>query len=267
MVCELAARRLDERRGLIMRSHHSPESTEQSSALTIGITDLMTSLAVIFILLFSAYVTKVSEAEVQATVKLPVQAPERNAATSTTEDMKGVLRDHFQRFDLSLDADPADPNVVRIVVPDALLNFEFGKGTLSSVADHFLAEAMPTYAALLCGAMRDRIDSLVIEGHTDDRGSDIYNLKLSQERSLNVMVKGLEVIKDSAPWAYRCFHEKTSASGRGRQDLVVDQLRVLDRDKSRRVVFKIRLRSTDRPAELNQAMRPLESPAFSSRLF
>lgn len=250
-----------------MRANHSHESTEQSSVLTIGVTDLMTSLAVIFILLFSAYVTKVSETEPQTKVKAPVQAPERNVATSTTEDMKGMLRDHFQRFDLSLDADPADPNVVRIVVPDALLNFEFGKGTLSSVADRFLVDAMPTYAALLCGAMRDRIDSLVIEGHTDDRGSDIYNLKLSQERSLNVMVKGLEVIKDSAPWAYRCFHEKTSASGRGRQDLVMDHSRALDRDKSRRVVFKIRLRSGDRPGEMSQAMRQLESPAFSSRLF
>ncbi len=48
-----------------------------------------------------------------------------------------------------------------------------------------------------------------------------------------MMVKGLEVIQDSAPWAYRCFHEKTSASGRGRQDLVLDDSRVLDRDKSR----------------------------------
>ena len=250
-----------------MRANHSPESPEHASVLTIGVTDLMTSLAVIFILLFSAYVTKVSETEPQAKVQPPMPVVDRNVAKSTREDMKGLLRDHFQRFDLSLDADPADPNVVRIVVPDALLNFEFGKGTLSSVADQFLVDAMPTYAALLCGAMRDRIDSLVIEGHTDDRGSDIYNLKLSQERSLNVMVKGLEVIKDSAPWAYRCFHEKTSASGRGRQDLVVGQSRVLDRDKSRRVVFKIRLRSTDRPAEVKQAMRQLELPAVSSRLF
>jgi outer membrane protein OmpA-like peptidoglycan-associated protein len=247
--------------------HGNADSQEQSSVLTIGVTDLMTSLAVIFILLFSAYVTKVSEAEPQAKVPVPAAASEQNVNSATTDNIKGLLRDHFQRFDLSLDADPADPNVVRIIVPDALLNFEFGKGALSSVADRFLADAMPTYAALLCGAMRDRIDSLVIEGHTDDRGSDIYNLKLSQERSLNVMVKGLEVIKDSAPWAYRCFHEKTSASGRGRQDLVMDETRVLDRDKSRRVVFKIRLRSADQLAEMNQVMRPLESPSFSSRLF
>jgi len=250
-----------------MRANHSPQSPEHSSVLTIGVTDLMTSLAVIFILLFSAYVTKVSETEPQTKVKTPVPAPDRNVAKNTTEDMKGLLRDHFQRFDLSLDADPADPNVVRIVVPDALLNFEFGKGRLSSVADQFLADAMPTYAALLCGAMRDQIDSLVIEGHTDDRGTDIYNLKLSQERSLNVMVKGLEVIRDSAPWAYRCFHEKTSASGRGRQDLVMDESRGPDRDKSRRVVFKIRLRPTAQQTEMKQAMRTIEEPNFSSRLF
>ncbi|MBL8041994.1 MAG: OmpA family protein [Nitrospira sp.] len=250
-----------------MRSHSSPDSSEQSSVLTIGVTDLMTSLAVIFILLFSAYVTKVSETEAQTKVSVPDSVPEVRVAKTMTEDIRGALRDHFQRFDLSLDADPTDPNVVRIVVPDALLNFEFGKGTLSAVADQFLVDAMPTYAALLCGAMRDRIDSLVIEGHTDDRGSDIYNLKLSQERSLNVMVKGLEVIKDSAPWAYRCFHEKTSASGRGRQDLVLDQSRGLDREKSRRVVFKIRLRSTDQLVEAGYSTRSLDSPTVSSRLF
>jgi len=92
-------------------------------------------------------------------------------------------------------------------------------------------------------------------------------LKLSQQRSLNVMVKGLEVIQDSAPWAYRCFHEKTSASGRGRQDLVMDESRGLDRDKSRRVVFKIRLRPTAQQTEMKQAMRTIEEPNFSSRLF
>lgn len=231
------------------RSGHS-ESGEGASVLTVGITDLMTSLAVIFILLFTAYVTKVSETESQAKVQEPV--PERKPARAMTEDIKGQLKDHFKRFDLSLDSDPADPNVLRIVVPEQLLNFEFGKGALSSVADRFLVESMPTYAGLLCGALRDKIDSLVIEGHTDDRGSDIHNLRLSQERSLNVMVKSLQVIEERVPWASRCFQEKTSASGRGRQDLVLDGARMPDRDRSRRVVFKIRLRAGDGASELER---------------
>lgn len=214
-----------------------PISHQDGSTVTHGMTDLMTSLTVIFMLLFASYVTKVSESE----PKEP--RPTEQGARKTETDIRGALKDHFQRFALSLETDPTDAHLLRIVVPDALLNFEFDKGTLSDAAERFLDEAMPTYAMLLCGSLRDRIDSLVIEGHTDDRGTDIHNLKLSQERSLNVMVKGLEVIQRAVPWAYGCFHEKTSASGRGRQDLVYHEGLLPDRDKSRRVIFKIRLRS------------------------
>ncbi|HET9961065.1 MAG TPA: OmpA family protein [Nitrospiraceae bacterium] len=233
-----------------MRRPLYQESGEGASVLTVGITDLMTSLAVIFILLFTAYVTKVSEADSQA--KIPEPVPERKPARDLSEEIKGKLRDHFKRFDLSLDPDPVDPNVVRIVVPEQLLNFEFGKGTLSPAAERFLAESMPAYAGLLCGALRENIDSLVIEGHTDDRGTDIHNLRLSQERSLNVMVKSLQVIEERTPWASRCFQEKTSASGRGRQDLVLDGGSFPDRDKSRRVIFKIRLRAAEAAPELDR---------------
>jgi hypothetical protein len=49
--------------------------------------------------------------------------------------------------------------------------------------------------------------------------------------------------------------------------LVLDQSRELDREKSRRVVFKIRLRSMDQLAEASHLMQPLESATVSSRLF
>lgn len=116
---------------------------------------------------------------------------------------------------------------------------------LSSTADQFLAEALPFYVGALCGPLRDKIDSLAIEGHTDDHGSDAFNLKLSQERSLAVMVKGLEVIQTKEPAAYQCFQEITSATGRGRQDLLYDTPDMVNREQSRRVIFKIRLRSAE----------------------
>ena len=225
-----------------MRRMPFQETVDTPSILTVGVTDLMTSLAVIFILLFTAYVTKQyeSESHAQETVSQKV-----SPLQETTADIRDQLQGHFQRYHLSLDPDPGDPLVLRIVVPDELLNFEFGKGTLSPAASRFLADSMPAYASLLCGPLREKIDSLVIEGHTDDRGSDIHNLKLSQERSFNVLVKALEVIETSSPWIYSCFHEKTSASGRGRQDLVYEGLGYPDRDKSRRVIFKLRLRSSE----------------------
>jgi outer membrane protein OmpA-like peptidoglycan-associated protein len=202
------------------------------SHTTIGITDLMTSLAIVFILLFAAQITKTSSAA-------------QSELQENKEDVQTALRDHIRRLGLSLDADPRDPLALLIVVPENLLTFEFGKSALSPTADQFLLEALPFYVGALCGPLRDKIDSLAIEGHTDDQGSDAFNLKLSQERSLAVMVKGLEVIQSNTPFAYQCFQEITSATGRGRQDLIYDSPAGVNREKSRRVIFKIRLRSAE----------------------
>jgi len=202
------------------------------SHTTIGITDLMTSLAIVFILLFAAQITKTSSAA-------------QSELQENKEDVQTTLRDHIRRLGLSLDADPRDPLALLIVVPENLLTFEFGKSALSPTADQFLLEALPFYIEALCGPLRDKIDSLAIEGHTDDQGSDAFNLKLSQERSLAVMVKGLEVIQSNTPLAYQCFQEITSATGRGRQDLIYDSPAGVNREKSRRVIFKIRLRSAE----------------------
>ena len=210
-----------------------------ASYTAIGITDLMTSLAMVFILLFLALITQTAS-EAQSELQ------------ENKEDVQAALRDHLRRLGLSLDADPRDPLTLMIVVPENLLTFEFGKSTLSPQADQFLAEAMPFYAAAVCGPLRDKIDSLAIQGHTDDRGDDAYNLKLSQERSLAVMVKGLQVIQAHTPSAYQCFQEMTSASGRGRQDLIYESDHSVNREKSRRVIFKIRLRSTEQRHTVEQ---------------
>jgi outer membrane protein OmpA-like peptidoglycan-associated protein len=203
---------------------------------TMGVTDLMTSLAIIFILLLTLYVKTYYDAQAQS--------------QENKEDVKASLRDHFERFHLRLEDDPDDPLMLLIVVPEDLLNFEFGKGSLRATAAEFLGEVMPFYAQALCGRLRGTIDSMVIEGHTDDRGDDALNLKLSQERSFSVMVKGLEVIQAKQPMDYLCFQQLTSASGRGKQDLIYEGSEV-NQDKSRRVIFKIRLRSAEQRAQIS----------------
>ncbi len=134
--------------------HAAPQGAGASHT-TIGITDLMTSLAIVFILLFAAQITKTSSAA-------------QSELQENKEDVQTALRDHIQRLGLSLDADPRDPLALLIVVPENLLTFEFGKSTLSPTADQFLVEALPFYVGALCGPLRDKIDSLAIEGHTDD---------------------------------------------------------------------------------------------------
>jgi outer membrane protein OmpA-like peptidoglycan-associated protein len=185
----------------------------------------MTSLAVIFILLFAAYVTRVEEGKA---------SPSQSSAT---------LMEQKPRLEPLLPKPEAKgPSVLTVTVPDAALNFEFGKSTLLPSAEAFLSEMMPQYATIVCGPGSKEVEAFVIEGYTDDLGDDVRNLRLSQERSFAVLAKSLEVIREKLPWAYECFLQKATANGRGRQHLLRDETGYLDREKSRRVMFKIHLR-------------------------
>jgi outer membrane protein OmpA-like peptidoglycan-associated protein len=198
--------------------------------MTSGIMDLMTSLAIIFVLLLVVFASA-------------PPAPQARPAESPRADVQRVLRPEIAAPGVVLEPDAADPSVLRLVVPESLLNFELGQSALTAPADRFLQAVMPAYARAMCGALRGRVAGVVIEGHTDDLGSDAANLRLSQERSFRVLVRGLEVIREVAPADHDCFAALASASGRGKQDLIYDALGRPDRESSRRVVFKILLRT------------------------
>lgn len=199
--------------------------------VTSGIMDLMTSLAVIFVLLLVVFASAPRAATPAASPPVPFRPDPNRAALS-----------ELTRLGLVLESDPNDAHLLRLLVPDTLLNFEFGRSALTAPADLFLREIMPAYARAVCGPLRDQVAGIVIEGHTDDLGGDALNLRLSQERSFRVLVRGLEAIGDVSPEDHDCFAALASASGRGKQDLIYDGARRPDRESSRRVIFKILLR-------------------------
>lgn len=212
-----------------------PGSSQHSVAVH-GMVDLMTSLAVIFLLLFIAMPW-------QPPMRQPplTQPVSQTGITGTPTPVASLLSERLRAVGLA--PEQVDASELMVVMPEALLNFEFGKSTLPPAALQYVAEVMPIYAGAVCGAIRDRIESIVVEGHTDDLGNDAVNLKLSQERALAVLVAGLRAIEASDPASARCFQSLASASGRGKQDLLYTD-RGINRDQSRRVVLKMRLRTT-----------------------
>lgn len=225
-----------------MASRRSGERGASGHPVTLGITDLMTSLAVIFVLLLVVFASVPRAPEDKPA---PRPAAPVAATPPIRTDSVGEVREAFEQLSppgVVLEPDPRDPQALRVAIPESLLHFEFGKSALTVSADRFLLSAMPAWARALCGGLRDRVAGVVIEGHTDDLGGDALNLRLSQERSFRVLVRGLEAIQAVAPDAHACFSELASASGRGKQDLVYDDQRRPDRQLSRRVVLKILLR-------------------------
>jgi chemotaxis protein MotB len=104
---------------------------------------------------------------------------------------------------------------------------------------------------------------VIVEGHGDSTGTDEYNLELSQLRSGEVVKSALKTLQSAADPQVRetfpCFVRLLSASGRGRSELVTKN-GVEDPEASRRVVFKVRVRSYEEV----EARNDLQGLGFSS---
>ena len=122
--------------------------------LNSSLTDLMTSLMVIFILLLLVFVHRTAGKDAAVTDVL---------LKRLCDDMKP------QGFsEKTIRPDPRDRNAILVIVPDRLMNFETGKSTLRPEGEQFLKEYIPEFAGVLCSdQFRSSIESIVVEGHTD----------------------------------------------------------------------------------------------------
>jgi flagellar motor protein MotB len=198
--------------------------------LNSSLTDLMTSLMVIFVLLLLVFVSHTASKDAALTDKL-------------LKKLKQELVP--QGFNASIRPDPRDRNAILVVVPDQLMHFQSREFAVQSAGRDWLREHMPAFANVLCDPeFRSSVESIVVEGHTDKqpwRGLSIEdsqnsNLKLSQERSMAVVEETLRDLSADHQ-QHDCFLERLSATGRGEQELETTD------EESRRVIFRIRVKS------------------------
>jgi outer membrane protein OmpA-like peptidoglycan-associated protein len=200
----------------------------------------MTSLMVIFVLLFLAFVH--NQVGKRQTVKDSILAELKKQLSPI-----GFREDYIK-------PDENDPNAVVIIVPERLMNFDTGKSDLKDQGKQFVDEKIPALARTLAGFHQD-IDSIVVEGHTDRqhpiRGTqsdgEAFNLHLSQDRSMEVVKRSLNALEQRQLTQERAFFlDKLSASGRGEQTASTDPAKV-NNEEDRRVIFKIRIRPSVEP--------------------
>jgi outer membrane protein OmpA-like peptidoglycan-associated protein len=213
----------------------------EGTALASSLTDLMTSLAVIFILLLVAMLNNQRQQAAEA----------RNLVVSRLQ----AALEKFKQQGVQVKSDPKDPLVLLVIVPEDLLKFEQGKSEIPATGFVFLQTFVPKFVSTACSTeLREGISSIVVEGHASSEGSDNDNLSLSQRRSMAVIQRSLAVLDSSkrpgAPEDQKdCFLSLISATGRGRAEPVYVNGEE-DRPHSRRVVFKIRIKSLEERKEI-----------------
>lgn len=224
----------------------------ESSGLSSSLTDLMTSLAVIFVLLLVASLNNISQQQKDLVGRVQLTLDE-------------VLKE-FKKKGVEVKTDPRDPLVLLVIIPEHLFNFEFDKADIQPQGIEFLQDFTPKLAGQVCSDnLREKISSIIVEGHADKRGTDKANLEISLRRASAVATDSLDVLK-RAPEAGAekadlagCLRALVSASGRGSEDPVLGSDGKPDADKSRRVIFKIRIRSLEQ--ELARALGTSSSQA------
>ena len=217
------------------------KSKNGSGNLSNSLTDLMTSLMVIFVLLLVATLNNASEEGA-------------NTRSLMLDKLTQELRD-FEKQGVSVKQDPRDPLGLLVLVPEKALKFDENASKISREGEEFLGEFVPRFAKITCNErFHDEIGSIVVEGYTNSNGTDEYNLGLSQSRSLAVVQQTLGILgkedaellktigKEDAALK-NCFLDFLSANGRGSRDPILDSNGKEDKERSRRVQFKIRVRS------------------------
>jgi chemotaxis protein MotB len=238
----------------------------------------MTSLAVIFILLLVvslndaqqgidatreelvAATRDVEETQVKLTLaEEQIEETQRQlaAAQEKTQVTRSQILDAmehaliaFAKQGVRVETDPKDPLGLLVLIPEGLLEFALKRAEIPTGGHTFLQAFIPQLATTVCSdEFRDEITSIVVEGHTDSSGSDELNLPLSQARSMTVVREILAIVSaaeggDPAGRQLRpCVVGFLSASGRGSVEPMRDELGNEVPERSRRVVFKIRVRS------------------------
>ena len=129
--------------------------------------------------------------------------------------------------------------------------FDKGSSTLKDGAKNELKENFINYANTLImnKNIANHLDKIIIEGHTDSDGSYLYNLNLSQQRAFAVMnyLLTLDYIKEHN------IKSKLVASGRSYLDAIKIN-GVEDKDASRRIEVKFRLKNEDAMYEIERIL-------------
>jgi outer membrane protein OmpA-like peptidoglycan-associated protein len=208
--------------------------------LESSMTDLMTSLAVVFIMLMLALA-------------------QNNAKGSITNIKKISEKLKEKKLECVINKEE-DPLACTIELTEDKLKFLSGSDFCDNKCETFLKE---TFAEEIMNILlnssefKKNIQGVYIEGFTDDIGDDIANLNLSQNRSLSIGRYIVEYYKNQkSPDEYETLLKWLYLNGRGEQNKKClpktnnscdeeSQSASIDRDASRRVEITIRVKSSE----------------------
>ena len=191
-----------------------------------------------------APIPTVDQAEIERQLAELRALQEQQAALENYTVRNQIINSQFAAFSGSGLQINIDPDTGEIVLANSIL-FDAGSDTLRPEGMKFLNEFIPVYLdVLMKPEFEGYISEVIIEGHTDTKGTYFGNLELSQERASSVMEYSLSV-PGLTEEQKEYLQAMVSATGRGSAEPVYDEEGNIDSEACRRVEFKFRMKETN----------------------
>ena len=148
-----------------------------------------------------------------------------------------------------------DKNTGAIAFTGAVL-FDSGKNELKQSGKALLNAFIPVYVRTLMSEENDDyVAEIIIEGHTDTDGTYLNNLALSQERALAVVSYCLSGEMTGLSYAEKeVLQSIITANERSYSDPVYAADGTVDKEASRRVVFKFRMKDSEMIDQMSEIL-------------
>jgi outer membrane protein OmpA-like peptidoglycan-associated protein len=159
----------------------------------IPLADLMTVLMVIFLFMSISYMIVIKKKQAQND---KIMQDFQNSKIELLSELRKEFNEDFKESKWNA---VLDSNDLSIKFVDERILFDYNKSEIKSEFKLILSDFLPRYLKIILQKKyTDRIGEVRIEGHTSTEGGYIYNLKLSQERTRNVMefLLGLDFYKN-----------------------------------------------------------------------
>ena len=186
------------------------------------------------------------------TAQLKSQQEQIDQIIGVKAEVIEALKNEFSKNNINVDID-AQTGALTL---EASVMFDYDQAELTDAGKQALEQILPIYCkVLLQDDYMKYLAEIIIDGYTDTDGDYSYNLQLSQQRSLAVAQYLLDIqgnFLDSTQSVN--LQNYLTVNGHSMANPVLDADGNVDKDASRRVEIKFRLKDEEMIDELNQIM-------------
>lgn len=188
----------------------------------------------------------------EKTAQLSDQQAQIDQIIGVKADVIEALKNEFSKNNINVDID-AQTGALTL---EASVMFDYDQAELTDAGKQALEQILPIYCkVLLQDDYMKYLAEIIIDGYTDTDGDYSYNLQLSQQRSLAVAQYLLDIQGNFLDATQSQNLEKyLTVNGHSMANPVLDASGNVDKDASRRVEVKFRLKDEEMIDELNQLL-------------